>query len=383
VFETAIDVQENRSENMRTLLLFDGLGGNTKDLIPALRTLSAQPENRAFFESALSAIDDVLSYIGPDIRDEVLPTGLPLRQWLRSSGDIPPESLRNSIVAGVCVHVHQLCQLQPPSPWAQEVVAALGHSIGLQAAIVAGAGSRRRDSFLALAVNSVKLVAVSLVRGQQLTSGNVVSSELVDRYRARHDRAVEPGPMAALTGMPCHELHDVVRRHNADGRPAVTLGLVNSPSAAVLSGPTAALLDFYFSNEIVFTESRATWAFLSNSIPFHSSELEPAAGRVADDLDFIGPLPGPDQLRVPVYATDAPRDLAHSTDLVDEFLNQVLLRPIDWEIAAGHAVDDANVERVIDFGPGHGARRFTRECLRARSRSLVFESVQQFSRRTG
>jgi malonyl CoA-acyl carrier protein transacylase len=291
--------------------------------------------------------------------------------------------LRNSIVAGVCVHVYQVCHLQPPSPGAAEVVAALGHSIGLQAAVVAGAGSRRRDDFLALASNSLKLVAVSLVRGQQLTSENGVSEELASRYRTRAGRGLEPGPMAALSGMPRQDLHDAVRRYNQGGRRPVALGLVNSPSAQVLTGRTADLLDFYFANETHFAESRVTWSFLSNTIPFHSSELAPAARRVRDDLDFIGPLPGPDQLRVPVYATDAPRNLQNATDLVDEFLNQVLVRPIEWEIASSHAVDDAGVERVVDFGPGSGARRFTRECLRATGRSPVFESVQQFSRRAG
>lgn len=364
---------------MRTLLLFDGLGGNNDTLVSALRELHARPENLAYFHGVFAALDDVLDYLGADVRDEVLPAGLPLRRWLESG--FPPDALRNSIVAGVCVHAHQVCHLQPTGRGANEaVVAALGHSIGLQAAIVAGLRPRRVDEFLALAASSLKLVALSLVRGHQSAGGTGANPELVSRYLERDSRGRTPGPMASLTGMSRHDLHGAMRRYNESGR-SVSLSLVNSPTVQVLSGSTTDLLDFYFANEVVFEQSRVTWSFLSNTIPFHSSHLAPAALRVRDDLAFIGPVPGPESLAMPVYATDAPRDLRRSTDLVDEFLNQVLVRPIEWEAAAAHAIGDAGIERVVDCGPGPGARRFTRECLRANGSNPRFESIEQFSRR--
>ncbi|HWO63100.1 MAG TPA: hypothetical protein VNO31_24015 [Umezawaea sp.] len=363
---------------MRTLLLFDGLGGTNDTLVAALRELYARPDNAAYFHMVFTVLDDVLKYIGNDVRDAVLPTDLSLKQWLDS--DFPAAALRNSIVAGICVHVCQVCHLQPTG-WSadDEVVAALGHSIGLQAAVVAGMRPRRMDEFLALAAGSLRLVALSLVRGHQLDEARVVSPELVSRYLARDGKGRTPSPMASLTGMSRHDLSSAVRRYDRDGR--LSVSLVNSPTTQVLSGSTADLLDFYFAHEAEFTESRVSWAFLSNSIPFHSSKLAPAARRVRDDLGFIGPMPGADALKVPVYATDAPRDLRRSTDLVQEFLDQVLVRPIEWELAAGHAIGDAGIERVVDCGPGPAARRFTRECLRADARPLRFESVQQFSRR--
>ncbi len=365
---------------MRTLLLFDGLGGNNDTLVATLRELYARPENAAYFHTVFTVLDDVLKYIGNETRGAVLPTDLPLKQWLDSSADFPSDALRNSIVAGICVHVCQVCHLQPTGRGADDVVvAALGHSIGLQAAVVAGVRHRRMDEFLALAASSLRLVALSLVRGHQLDEARAASPELVSRYLARDGKGRTPSPMASLTGMSRHDLSSAVRRHDHDGR--LSVSLVNSPTVQVLSGPTADLLDFYFAHEAVFAESRVSWAFLSNSIPFHSSRLAPAALRVRDDLGFIGPMPGADALKVPVYATDAPRNLQESTDLVQEFLDQVLVRPIEWELAAGHAIGDAGIERVVDCGPGPGARRFTRECLRADARPLRFESVQQFSRR--
>jgi malonyl CoA-acyl carrier protein transacylase len=367
---------------MRTLLLFDGLGGNNDTLVAALHELYARPENAAYFHTVFTVLDDVLKYIGNETRGAVLPTDLSLKQWLESPANFPSDALRNSIVAGICVHVCQVCHLQPTGRSADDdVVAALGHSIGLQAAVVAGMRTRRMDEFLALVASSLKLVALSLVRGHQLDEARVASPELVSRYLARDGKGRAPTPMASLTGMSRHDLSSAVSRYGEDGRRSLSVSLVNSPTVQVLSGSTADLLDFYFAHETEFARSRVSWAFLSNSIPFHSSRLAPAALRVRDDLAFIGPVPGADALKVPVYATDAPRDLRQSTDLVQEFLDQVLVRPIEWELAAGHAIGDAAIERVVDCGPGPGARRFTRECLRAGARPVRFESVQQFSRR--
>ena len=360
---------------MRTLLLFDGLGGTNDTLVAALRELYARPENTAYFHTVFTVLDDVLKYIGNETRRTVLPFDFSLKQWLDC--DFPVVALRNSIVAGICVHVCQVCHLQPTARGADDgVVAALGHSIGLQAAVVAGVRARRVDEFLALAASSLKLVALSLVRGHQLDEARVASPELVSRYLARDGKGRTPSPMASLTGMSRHDLTSAVRAYDR-----LSVSLVNSPTVQVLSGSTADLLDFYFAHEDAFAEARVSWAFLSNSIPFHSSRLAPAALRVRDDLAFIGPMPGADALKVPVYATDAPRNLQQSTDLVQEFLDQVLVRPIEWEPAARHAIGDAGIERVVDCGPGPGARRFTRECLRADARPVRFESVQQFSRR--
>lgn len=278
------------------------------------------------------------------------------------------------------MHAYQVCHLQPTGRSMDgTVVAALGHSIGLQAAVVAGMRLRRMDEFLALAAGSLKLVALSLFRGHEVTAGTAASAALVTRYLARRDPGRTPGPMASLTGMPRRELQSAVHRYNDGGGRSVALGLVNSPTVAVLSGSTADLLDFYFDHEPALARSRATWAFLPNTIPFHSARLEPAARRVRDDLAFLGPVPRADRLRIPVYATDGPRNLQDSTDLVDEFLGQVLVRPVEWEAAAGHAIGDAGIERVVDYGPGPAARRFTRECLGGTR--LRFESVQQFNRR--
>ncbi|NEA35358.1 ACP S-malonyltransferase [Streptomyces sp. SID13031] len=366
---------------MRTLLLFDGLGGHQAGLIPALRELFTHPANQAYFQRVFSTVDETLEYAGADLVSAFLPAGLPLKQWLEPARELSETDWSESVLAGILVHAYQVCRLQPTECGADpSVVAALGHSIGLQAAVIAGLRIRRLDQFLAVASSSLKLVLLSLLRARQLTATGQPDQAAVDRYLATSSKARTPSPMASVTGLSRADLEQLVAGYNADAaRQPISVSLANTPTAQVLSGTSADLLDLYFAD---FADSQAQWAFLPNTIPFHSDQLGPAIQQVRDeDLDFIGPLPSPDDLAIPVYATDAPRNLQESTDLVDEYLEQVFVRPIHWETAARHAISDAKAELVVDCGPGAAARRFTRECLGADARTLRFESVQQFSRR--
>ncbi|PPK63193.1 ACP S-malonyltransferase [Actinokineospora auranticolor] len=314
---------------MRSLVLFDGLGARNESLIPALRQARRHSGNAAFFHSVHRALDEMVDYLGP----VVLPDGLPLEKWL---GGVEPRAL-DSTATGVLVHVHQLVRLQPGTP-PGDVVGALGHSIGLQAAVVAGVRSRRLDDFFALATGSVKLVLAGLVRAQQL--------------------APDTGaPMCAVTGPTTADLRAVLTDH-----PTVSIGLINTPTAHVLTGPPADLRALR--GTAPFTRQDTTWTDLPTTIPFHSPLLAGLPARVRADLPAIGPLPGPGDLALPVYAADGGRDLRGADDLVTEYLDQVFARPNDWASAVTRAVADASADRVLDAGPGPGARRFTRECLR-------------------
>ncbi|GAA3034531.1 hypothetical protein [Actinokineospora globicatena] len=310
---------------MRPLVLFDGLGARNDALIPVLRHAARRSGNAAFFQSVYRALDEVVEHLGPT----ALPGGMPLAKWL--DGVEPP--VLDSTATGVLVHVHQLCLLQPGT-LPDDTRGALGHSIGLQAAIVAGTNSRRLDDFFALASASVKLVLVSLARAQRLVPD-------------------EGSPMSAVAGPTTADLRALLADH-----PTVTIGLVNTPTAHVLTGPPADL------RALTSTASGA-WTDLPTTIPFHSPLLADLPAQVRDDLPAIGPLPSPRDLALPVYAADGGQDLRTADDLVDEYLHQVFVRPNDWASAVHHAIADAGADTVLDAGPGPGARRFARECAPA------------------
>lgn len=124
----------------------------------------------------------------------------------------------------------------------------------------------------------------------------------------------------------------------------------------------------------MLAEAAAEWSFLRNTLPFHSSRLAPALRRAERDRAFLGPGPSGDQLRFPVQATDAPRDLRESTDLDAEFTSLMLVRPVDWPAAVARAMATCAPERAVDFGPGPAARMFTRDCLRPAGHRLRFDS---------
>ncbi|WP_431920669.1 hypothetical protein [Micromonospora wenchangensis] len=362
----------------RTLALFDGIGGHQGNLLPTLAALHAQPENALFFDRMFRALDDLREHLGP-VPEPAVPAGSRLRRWLTTPATAPPTGTDDSVVAGICVHLIQLCDLQPRRAALDTVTAAIGHSIGFQAAIVAGLRPKRPDAFLALAETSLRLVALSLARGQQATSGRPVPTELTERYAACGDPRQRPGPMALVDGPSRADLAALVDRYRRDTRRPVSVGLVNTPTTGVLSGHTEDLLHFHAHHEALFSGGAATWTFLTNTLPFHSPHLAAAADAVRRDRTFVGPLPAAGELRIPVYAADAPRTLPPDADLLDEFVDQVLVRPVDWAAASVHAVTDAGITTVLDCGPGPAARRFTRECLGGRT--LRFESIRRASRR--
>jgi malonyl CoA-acyl carrier protein transacylase len=362
---------------VRTLLLFDGLGGTNDNLLPALRRLYAIPENAAYFQAVFEAADQVMAYLDPPTRAQILPDGLPLRHWFGPAAGPAEELLRNSVSAGLCVLVLQACHLQPARHRPDEVAGSLGHSIGLLAAMIAGLRLRRMDEFLAVVSGCLRLLTVTLVRGHQLAGASAPGADVVDRYRASVRRGAPPGPMASLSGLPRDQLREAVDAFNAGGG-SLSVSLANSPDAHVLSGRVGELLQFYFDHEARFDQTGVTWTFLTTTIPFHSPHLDSAVHLVGADRRFIGDLPSGDMLRLPVYATDGPRNLQGAPDLAAEFLAQVLVRPIEWEAVTRHAVDDAAVDLIVDYGPGSAARRFARECLRGGTRRLAFEPFKQF-----
>ncbi|WFE29983.1 hypothetical protein O7623_12685 [Solwaraspora sp. WMMD791] len=356
---------------MRTLLLFDGLGSTHEGLVPELRRMYASPENATFFQSFLDTVDNVSDYLGTTASADRLSFRAVLEQRRPGQGEPPVDS----VAAGLCVYAYQTCHLQPTARHADGAVAALGHSIGMLAAVIAGLRLRRMDDFIETVTAFLRLMAVSLARAQELVATANPEKSAVDRYRAMVHRGADPGPMAALSGLPRHELAEMVDEFTRNGG-SLSMSLANSPRSHVLSGPPTELLEFYLQHAATFERAGAIWTFLSNTIPFHSRHLASTVDRVGQDRRFIGKLPGGGQLQLAVYATDVPRNLQSSSDFVDEFLQQVFLHPIDWEAVTGHAVADAAIDRIVDYGPGAAARRFTKECLGTAARSVQFAPIR-------
>lgn len=363
---------------MRTLLLFDGLGSPNPGLLPALRDLYDTPHHRAFFDTVIAAVEQTLDYAS-DI-GIAGPATIPLRDILDRRGG-QPALPSNSVAAGIGVHAYQLCHLQPTQYGADnDHVGALGHSLGMQAAIVAGLQTRRVDEFLAVAADSIRLVVLTLIRGQHHAADRAADPEALTRYRTRRRGSDDPGPMASVSGMAPELLRSCLASFHST-RPRteeISIGLNNSPTTQVLTGRTADLLEFHEFLEPQLQPSGFKFTFLANTIPFHSQRSLAAVRAIELDADFLGRRLTGAELKIPVYSTDKPGNLQDAGDLIAEFLSQMMVSSIDWVGAVDYAVSRSGAERIVDFGPGPGARVFTRDCMRATGfPAPSFESIHR------
>lgn len=324
--------------------------------LDALRALYARAENARYFTAAAEAVARVLDHVGADAYRRELPGGIPLTAWLRG-GTPDAGALEHSIVDGLCAHIYQLCLLQPavgrtdgdrPAP-----VAAIGHSLGLIGAMVAGLRMTSRREYTAFCHDLIAMTTLTLIRC----------------HRPNPPRTDAATPMAAVLGMPGEELRELVTGS------AVHLALANSGRSHVLAGDPADLAEFRARHAGRLAGPAGRWAYLRSTAPFHTPLLEPAVRATLRDRHFLTfPLTG-GQLAIPVYVADAPVNLQHRGDLLPDVLAHAVCRPLDWPGTVRAAIEDCRPDQVVDFGPGPSARVFTRETLRGRHTGLRYRSV--------
>ena len=354
---------------MRSVFLFGGLGGGDGPPLAALRELYGRPENVAFFAAAFAAVQEGLEQVGRDNYEGHLPGGLPLGAWFGGSAVPDPAHLASSIVEGLCTHIYQLCLLQPRA--GRPVVAALGHSLGMYAAVVAAMGLADRRAFTRACRASITMLTLTLLRAHQVAGQHQTDPKLRLEYQTRARSANAPSPMAGVWGLGLAEVRAAVDAHNRRGGAGVVeVGLVNGSSSHVLTGGPAALVEFWLANEERLSRPGARWFFLSATAPFHSSALEPAMQLLAADQAAVGCVSG-GTLRVPVYATAPIANLQSSADLYLDLARQSLCLPLDWQGVLARAVADHTPDTALYFGPGLSAQVFARTFLREAGYALA------------
>ncbi|GIF12567.1 ACP S-malonyltransferase [Actinoplanes teichomyceticus] len=358
-------------EGMRQLYIFDGLAGSDGPPLAQLRALAARPENTRFFRVAAEAVQASFDHVGAQVYRRELPGGLPLRELL-TGPPAPPAVLGHSLVQGICAHVYQLCLLQPGPDAAPAPVAAAGHSMGVQAAIAAGRRLTDRRSFLRFSRASISLAAMIMLRCHQVFEERVASPAVTRAYQERAAApAVRPTAMAAVLAI---DEADLRARVAAYAGP-VELAIVNSARSHVLAGTPGALAEFWLANADDFERRRVRWMFLASTAPFHSSLLAPAAELIHGDRGVLDYEVTGDGLALPVYVAEEPRNLQDRPDLWLDFVEQSFCRPVDWLTTVTTAVAATRPDQVVDFGPGPGARLFTRESLRHAGYSVPLKAL--------
>ncbi len=147
--------------------------------------------------------------------------------------------------------------------------------------------------------------------------------------------------MAAVMGLTPEQARELCAVHAHRG--VVEPSNFNSPGQIVIGGDAEAV-------QAVLSAARAAGARravpLAVSAPFHTSLMQPAAERLADDLERTSIRPA----RIPVFANTSAQPVRTPEEIRRALLAQVA-SPVLWEQSV-EAMYDTGVRLFVEVGPG-------------------------------
>jgi [acyl-carrier-protein] S-malonyltransferase len=189
-----------------------------------------------------------------------------------------------------------------------------GHSLGEYSALVAAGAIRLEDA--------VRLVRK---RGQYMQEAVQVSQ----------------GSMAALLGLNPSVVDEICRE--AEQGEVVSAANLNSPSQVVIAGHAMAVARAV---ELAKQRGAKRALTLNVSAPFHCSLMQPAADRLARDLDAMSILDS----EIPLVNNVDARPVRSAAEIRDGLLRQVA-SPVRWEESM-QRLRAEGVDRFVEVGPG-------------------------------
>ncbi len=174
---------------------------------------------------------------------------------------------------------------------------------------------------------------------------------LLARKRGLYMQEVCPpgkGGMAAIMGMPYAELEALCFAASKHG--VVTVGNYNCPGQVVISGEAGAV-----DQVCKAVRDRGGRAVpIPVSAPFHCALMEPAALKLARDLDTVGLNPP----NVPVYCNVSGKTVSEPEEIKEGLIQQVT-SPVLWQVAIENMIRDG-ASLFVEVGPGKTLSGFGR-----------------------
>jgi len=361
---------------MKAMLHFGSINPSP---VHALRRVIAVGNARSLVAAVQQAIDDCLSYIGPEVSQALIPEGFKLTSWL-DGGERPSSgALSNSVVNTTCAHLYHIIQLHLLKnanfrmTANRQSVSSIGHSIGLQSAVISSVIGDSLDVSHDLYKGSVRFIFMAALRAceeaRKLYPLSVDALELSDTARAS-------SPMLAVTNFDAAELNGLLEKSTLSrkfGR--IAISILNSVDSCVLTGNPMDLDNFRKS--IMATEGSAgvICTFLRSDAPFHSASLDGAFVKLLDDREFIGCYPIAAQLNHPVFDCSTGENLQNSDDLFSSVASSMIHRNLDWPLTVSTGVFHEYPESILDFGPSPAVKLLTEACLKSLGISSRFVTV--------
>lgn len=263
----------------------------------------------------------------------------------------------------------------------KNTLAAIGHSQGIHAALLVARGLEG-DAFLRAFSDLLRVLFWQGYRCREAFAPVRLGQDLLSGWDGS-----EPTPMASIRCSGAEELKAVLfefEKHHRD-LSVPEVGLRNGPDSFVLTGHTASLARFAAHLAARHEHIAATLEFLNVSGPYHSTYMQSAVDRLADDLVRIGLDLDGSQLQVPVLDPLNGNNLQQSGDLSQYVVEASTVRKVDWHQLM-QSVADLDVSHALSFGPGDGVRALGRSYLQPGGvvqlglhRKSALEEVQRHS----
>lgn len=289
-----------RKKEMRYLALFPGQGSQEVGMGRKLFEVSDVARNR------FAQADAALGRLGE--------TGCCLSELCFNG---PAEALTNTAIAQPAIlTVSVICFeiFKEQTGAAHEMVGAAGHSLGEYSANVA-CGSL---DF----IDAVKLVHL---RGKYMQEAVPVGK----------------GKMAAVLGVELAELEQKIAEICSDTQELVEIANINAPGQIVVAGLASSI------DKLGAAFSPKVYRELQVSAPFHCRLMQPAADRLAEDLDALAikaPL-------APIVANFSALQVTNADSIRAALKAQVVGR-VRWVECMERAVGELQPDLAIEFGAG-------------------------------
>jgi [acyl-carrier-protein] S-malonyltransferase len=163
------------------------------------------------------------------------------------------------------------------------------------------------------------------------------------KKRGRYMQEAVPkgiGTMAAIIGLDSDSIDEVCRESQAKG--IVEPANYNCPGQIVIAGEVKAV---EYACELAKEKGARKTVMLSVSGPFHTSMLEPAAEKLAEELKNIEINP----MSVPVI-TNVTADYIENSDDIKETLRKQVMSSVRWEQTIRKLIADG-FDTFIEIGP--------------------------------
>jgi len=233
-------------------------------------------------------------------------------------------------------------------------------------------------SVAAARVLAEKGVTPALAAGHSLgeysahvVAGTIAFADAVKtvRLRGRYMQEAVPagvGTMAAILGLPVDLINDICTSVSEELETVVAPANLNTPDQTVISGATAAVEQAV----VLCKEAGAKRAvMLSVSAPFHCSLMQPAADRLATDLEgilFNGPT-------VPVASNVDARMVNHGSEVRDLLVRQVT-GAVRW-VECVDLLKSGGATRFLEVGAGRVLTGLLRQIDRSQPCTNVEDSA--------